>query len=196
MPRLKSYGILTAGEYSYAESTGKFMIAKELCCPFCETLITETKEDGRGVNTPFCEICGVIVSLVWNIRRGIRTSLEVRFSPRPESNRADLIIDNELQQEVADDPSAVSGAPATQASTDRQEAIPLPNHAAQSDVASKVLSLFEVKPTVTTAEMLASIECSREGLNKALRKLLDGEELGKVKRGVYQRIRDTNDVNS
>ena len=127
------------------------MIAKELCCPFCETLITETKEDGRGVNTPFCEICGVIVSLVWNIRRGIRTSLEVRFSPRPESNRADLIIDNELQQEVADDPSAVSGAPATQASTDRQEAIPLPNHAARNlNVASKVLSLFEVKPTVTT----------------------------------------------
>ena len=196
MPRLKSYGILTAWECSYAESTGKFMIAKELCCPFCETLITETKEDGRGVNTPFCEICRVIVSLVWNIRRGIRTSLEVRFSPRPESNRADLIIDNELQQEVTDDPSAVSGAPATQASTDRHEATPLPNHATQSDVASKVLSLFEVKPTVTTGEMLASIECSREGLNKALRKLLDGGELGKVKRGVYQRIRDTNDVNS
>ena len=196
MPKLKHYGILTAGECSYAEHTGKFMIAKELCCPFCETPITETKEDGRGVNTPFCGTCGVLLYLVWNIRMGTHTSLEVCYSASTEFDRADLIINNELQQEVADDTSAVSGAPATQASTDQHEAIPLPNQATQSDVASKVLSLFDAKPTVTTGEMLASIECSREGLNKALRKLLDGGQLGKVKRGVYQRIRDTNDVNS
>ena len=200
MPKLKHYGILTAGEDSQAEYAGKYLIATELCCPFCETPITETKEDRRGVNTPFCGICGILVSLVWNIQTNpssdIRTSLEVRFSPRPESNSADLIIPGELQQEVADDPSAVSGAPAIQPSTDRHEATPLPNQATHSDVASKVLSLFEFKPTVTTGEMLASIECSREGLNKALRKLLDSGELGKVKRGVYQRIRDTNDVNS
>ena len=200
MPKLKSYRILTAGEDSQAEYAGKYLIATKLCCPFCEMPITETKEDGRGVNTPFCGICGILLSLVWNIQTDpssdIRTSLEVRYSARPESNSTDLIINNEVQQEVADDTSAVSGAPATQAPTDRHEAIPLPNQATQSDVASKVLSLFEFKPTVTTGEMLASIKCSREGLNKALRKLLDGGQLGKVKRGVYQRIRDTNDVNS
>ena len=196
MPKLKHYGILTAGECSYAEYAGKFMIAKELCCPFCETLITETKEDGRGVNTPFCGICGILLYLVWNIRMGTRTSLEVCYSASPEFDRADLIIPGELQQEVADEMSAVSGASATQPSTDRHEATPLPNHATQSDVASKVLFFCDVKPTVTTGEMLASIGCSREGLNKALRKLLDGGKLRKVKRGVYQRIRDANDVNS
>ena len=58
MPKLKHYGILTAGEDSQAEYAGKYLIATELCCPFCETPITETQEDRRGVNTPFCGICG------------------------------------------------------------------------------------------------------------------------------------------
>ena len=64
------------------------------------------------------------------------------------------------------------------------------NRYAPKDVARKILGMLKQQrnKTATTPMLLDACDCSREGLNKALKKLINTKRVRKLKRGVYQLI--------
>jgi len=67
----------------------------------------------------------------------------------------------------------------------------IPEHPnAHTDVAGQILTCLKQAPenTATTQQLLAACNCSREGLNKALKKLIAAGRIQKIKRGAYELI--------
>ena len=161
MAKLKSYGMLTSGEISEAEHNGKFLVADELKCPFCEGGI-QTQISQRVNELPFCYTCGVFLTLIWEIHQN---RLQVRFAPRTKDVGAG---ENEILQSTGDD---------IQLSRQRD-----------GTIADEILAYLEKHPTAETSELRQATQSSPQGFSLAIKKLIAAGEVRKVKRGWYERI--------
>ena len=162
MAKLKSYGMLTSGEISDAEHNGKLSIADHLCCPFCEGEI-HTKTGESGNELPFCETCGVFLTLVWEIHQN---HLQVQWFPRTK-DIADSTI-KEIKQSTGHD---------IQLSRQRE-----------GTIADEILAFLDKQPIAETAELRRATQSSPQGVSLAIKKLIAAGEVRKVKRGWYERI--------
>ena len=170
MPKLKSYGILTAGEISEAEHLGKLSIADPLSCPFCDGTI-ETKTGEREIEQPFCETCGVYLSLVWKIHQN---HLSVEWFPRTK--------------DVGDpDTKEIKQSTATDIQLSRQR---------DGTIADEILAFLDKKPIAETAELRQATQSTPNGFSLAVKKLIATRQVRKIKRGWYERITADADVES
>ena len=176
MSKLKSRGCITSYDIGEAEREGKLNIADHIACPFCDSEVTGSREDARGVFMPFCSVCGVFLVLMWKIDP---SGLSVRLSPKPKD--ATHTNPGEIAEDTRDteQPIAPQEKETTQNNTDK------PNR--KKDVAGQILAYLTDKdaPT-TTGEMLNALDCSRASLNKALNKLIETKQIRKVRRGVHK----------
>ena len=162
MPKLKSYGILTAGEISDAERLGKLSIAEKLSCPFCEGEI-HTKTGEQEIEQPFCETCGVFLPLLWEIHQG---RLQVQWFPRTKD-----IADRdtkEIKQSTGNDIHVSKQRSGT--------------------IADEILAYLDKKPIAETAELRQATQSSPQGFSLAIKKLIEAGQVRKIKRGWYERI--------
>ena len=161
MAKLRSYGILTGADTWDAEHTGKYIVANNLCCPFCEEGIrTEIGESGNEL--PFCYTCGVFLMLVWELREN---HLQVRFVPSTKDVKTG---ENDILQSTGNDiyvPKQRSGT-----------------------IADEILAYLNQHRIAETAELRQATQSSTQGFNLAIKKLIDAGQVRKVKRGWYERI--------
>lgn len=161
MPKLRTYGLLTSGEISEVEHNGKLSIADHLCCPFCEGKI-HTKTGEREIEQPFCQTCGVFLTLVWEIRQN---HLQVQFAPRTIDVGAG---ENEILQSTGNDIQLLRQRDGT--------------------IADKILAFLDKKPIAETAELRAATQSSPQGFNIAIKKLIAAGTVRKIRQGCYERI--------
>ena len=104
---------------------------------------------------------------------------------------ADTAVDGKQPEGHLPFPSTTQAQPANRAEASSPEETPnVRNRYAPKDVARKILGVLKQQrnKTATTPMLLEACGCSREGLNKALKKLVNTQIIKKVKRGVYQLI--------
>ena len=174
MSRLKSYGHITAHELSVVASTGKLNIADNIDCPFCEGSITESRVDVRNVPMPFCSLCGVFLVPVWQITSDA-TGRHLTLGLSPKAVYATHTEIGEIKE--ASHTLTMPEENAVGSESKKQK---------HKDVAGQVLAFMENISPATTAEMLNALDCSRESLNNALTKLVETQQIRKIKRGVYE----------
>ena len=161
MAKLRTYGMLTSGEIFEAEHNGKLSIADHLCCPFCDGKI-HTKTGERKIEQPFCQTCGVFLTLVWEIHQD---HLQVQFAPGAIDVGAG---ENEILQSTGYN---------IQLSRQRD-----------GTIADEILAFLDKQPIAETAEIRKATQSSPQGFSLAIKKLIAAGEVRKVKRGWYERI--------
>ncbi len=162
MPKLKSYGILTSGEISKAEHLGTLSIADHLSCPFCDGDI-RLKTGERGIEQPFCQICGVYMPIIWEIHQG---RLQVQWFPRTKD-----IADHDTKE--------------IRQSTGNHIQVPRQRG---GTIADEILVYLDKKPIAETTELREATQSSPQGFSLAIKKLINAGEVRKIRRGCYARI--------
>ena len=139
MPKLKSYGILTSGEIYKAEHLGTLSIADHLSCPFCDGDI-RLKTGERGIEQPFCQICGVYLPIIWEIHQG---RLQVQWFPRTKD-----IADHDTKE--------IKQSTGNDIQVSRQRG---------GTIADEILVYLDKKPIAETAELREATQSSPQGFS-------------------------------
>ena len=176
MARLKSYGYMTSHDLIVVAETGKLNIVDNITCPFCETRITETRTDARDVPMPFCSLCGVFLVPVWQITKDA-TGRHLTLGLSPKAVHATHTEIGEIKEASHTLTMPEENAVGSQSKTHTSK---------HKDVVGQVLAFMENLSPATTAEMLNALDCSRQSLNNALTKLVETQQIRKIKRGVYE----------
>ena len=191
-------------------------LATEKGCPFCERYLTpvNTRREGeRDVSLlnqkMFCPECGVsfLIEVVERPSIG-QNVLRLRF--RVDAKHLPQAIDaqvrkpqkasipstaedneNQVNQPLNQPPNQPLNQPPNPSQTHASETEVSEDHPNRhTDIAGQIVEYLSDAPdnTAKTGEMIAAFNCTTQGFNKAVKKLIAQGQIRKVKRGVYELI--------